>query len=343
MNIKKTLITVAQAAITLGILAWLFRNPERNREMWTAFTGASLGWVLLAVLMLGLVEVCAVVRWKILMDVQDLRLGWKRLTDLTMIGLFFNILMPGGTGGDVVKIFYLIKETPGKKGAAMLAAVMDRVLGLMAMMTLGGIMIALRYDWLTATKATSGLLLLLLGVFGSALSFLIISLVVTMMGWVNKLPERMPMRQHVVDLCAAYSLYGRAWKATLAAFLVSIPVHLCSFAVFYCVARSISSISDKVFLWDFLTITPIVNTLSAMPTSLGGVGVREGLFVQFLGLCGIDTGMATVISLMGYGVIFFWGLVGGIFYLFYRPSGGVSLEKMEAAVAKAEGEISPEQ
>src|SRR5690606_28832032 len=126
-HMKKTLLTVLQGAVTLGILLWLFRNPERNREMLNADTQAMAGWMRSGLGIFVVVELLAVVRWQVLLKVQGIVVGWWRLTALMTIGLFFNVFLPGGTGGDVVKIFYLLKETPGKKAAAMLAVVMDRV------------------------------------------------------------------------------------------------------------------------------------------------------------------------------------------------------------------------
>ncbi len=336
---KKALVTALQIAITVAILAWLFRDPAKNREMTAALAGANPFWIGISVVMYGLVELCALVRWQILLRVQEVSVGWLRLFALMMIGLFFNIFMPGGTGGDVVKIYYLLKETP-KKSAAMLAVLMDRLLGLMALIGIAGLVIGFRYDWLTQTKATSGLLWILLAIFGGSLFFFVACFVVTHLGWVHKLPARLPMRDKLVEISVAYNLYGHAWRSSLAALLFSVPVHLLSFSLYYCVARAFSEVAGKFSLPDFLAMMPIVNTLSAMPISIGGTGVREGLFVKLLGdLCGIGASMATIISLTGYLVLMFWGILGGIIYLFYRPSEHASLGQIRHEISDLEHKI----
>ena len=41
--------------------------------------------------------------------------------------MFYNQFLPGGTGGDIIKSYLLLKETPGKKTGALLAVVFDRI------------------------------------------------------------------------------------------------------------------------------------------------------------------------------------------------------------------------
>jgi len=318
---RKTLVTLLQIAITLFILGWLFRDPENNRRMWEAFTHADRFWLWIALVLFGMVEVAAVVRWQILLRVQGIAIGWGRLTALMMIGLFFNIFMPGGTGGDVAKIFYLLKETPGKKAAALLAVMVDRFVGLVGLIVIAAFVIYWRYDWLTQTPITSGLLFTLWALFGSALVFIAVSYSITRLGLVHKLPPRFPLRERLVEMSVAYNLYGRAWRSSLAALAISMATHFTLFIQFYFVAIAFRAAAVKVHFMDFISMMPMVNTLSAMPISIGGAGVREGLFVKLLGdLSQVDEATATIISLTGYMVIVLWGILGGVIYLFYRPS-----------------------
>jgi hypothetical protein len=66
---------------------------------------------------------------------------------------------------------------------------------------------------------------------------------------------------------------------------------------------------------------PIILTISAMPISVGGTGVREGLFAALLvPLCGISQAEAVTLSLTGFMLSAAWGAIGGGIYLLYRPS-----------------------
>ncbi len=90
---------------------------------------------------------------------------------LFIIGMFYNQFLPGGTGGDIVKTYLLWKETPGKKPGGLLAVLFDRMIGLIALIIITGILIFLRYDWLTSTKETAPYVWLVLAIFGSVRSF----------------------------------------------------------------------------------------------------------------------------------------------------------------------------
>ena len=42
---KKTLLPVIQILITVGLLCWIFRDPEQNRKMLAAIGKAKAEWV----------------------------------------------------------------------------------------------------------------------------------------------------------------------------------------------------------------------------------------------------------------------------------------------------------
>ena len=46
-----------------------------------------------------------------------IRLSFPRVAGLFLIGMFYNQFLPGGTGGDIIKSYLLLKETPDKKRA----------------------------------------------------------------------------------------------------------------------------------------------------------------------------------------------------------------------------------
>jgi uncharacterized membrane protein YbhN (UPF0104 family) len=84
----------------------------------------------------------------------------------------------------------------------------------------------------------------------------------------------------------------------------------------YCVIRAMGiPVADPVPLFAMIAM---VNMLVALPISVGGIGVRESLFVAYLGLLGVDPSHATAFSLTCFVMNLFWSLAGGPFYFLYR-------------------------
>ena len=338
---KKAALTTLQIAVTLAILYFIFRDPGKRAEMGQAVVNANPLWLLLGFFVYGGVEFCAALRWRVLLDVQGIVLGWTRLFALVMIGLFFNFFIPGGTGGDMVKVFYLLKETPGQRSNALLSVVVDRLIGLLSLILLAVGFVAAYWSWLTSTPATARyvwIVFLLLGLCSAALIF---SIVVTAFGWVHRLPAKMPGRDRLAELALGYGIFGRAWRSSLCSLGYSILVHLGYFLTYFCAAKAYASGDTRVpTLGEFFAIAPVVDTIVAMPISLGGIGVREGLFQVFLGeLCQVAGGVAVVISSTGYLLTFCWGLVGAVIYMFYRPSEHARLREMRRAVEAMEHSV----
>ena len=338
---RRALLTSLQILITVGILWFVFRDPAKRAAMGTALAHANPLWLLLGFALYGLVELCAAIRWQILLRVQKVHLSWARVFGLVMIGLFFNFFIPGGTGGDAVKIFYLLKETPGHRAGAVLSVLVDRLIGLLALIGLAAVLIALKWSWLMSDSETAHWVQIALAVLGAAFLFLGISCVITGFHLVHKLHARFPGRDKLAELALAYRHYGSQWPTSLAAFTLSIAAHAGYWGTFYCAARSFSGTAKNLPTFaEFFAVMPIVGTITALPISLGGIGWREVLFQTFLSnLCDATEGVAVAISSSGYCLTLAWGLIGGLMYLAYRPSAHAKLGEMRTEVAAFEHKV----
>jgi uncharacterized protein (TIRG00374 family) len=280
----------------------------------------------------------AVCRWQLLLRVQQINLGWHRVFMLLMVGLFFNFFAPGGTGGDMVKIFYLLKETPGRRAHAFLSVLVDRLIGIFSLVTLAGVLIATHWRWLMAAPEAAQYVWAALTILGVCLLGIGLSFVITGCGLVGRIPRKMPGRDTLAELALAYNVYGRAWRTMGAAWVISIAAHFGYFATFWCAAKAVGASGVKVpTMGELCAIMPIVNTIIALPISVGGVGVREGLFQVLLSnLAGVTEAVAVVVSSTGYLLTLAWGLAGGLLYILYRPSDHARLHDISAEVAAFE-------
>ena len=337
---KKILAAFFQIAVTVAVLFWVFHDPHKRAQMVVALGAADYRWIVAALAAYFVVEAAAAVRWWILLKVQQIHLSMWRVSGLFLIGMFYNQFLPGGTGGDIIKSYFLLKETPGKATGALLAVVFDRMVGLVALISITGTLIALRYDWLTQLQETKHLVWLLMAILASAILMLVTSIVISGFHLANQLPQRFPGREKLIELSAAYHLYARHWRATLVAFGASVIAHLATFATFLCVAFAFRA---NVGVIDFFAIMPIERTISSLPISFAGVGLREKIFqIMLHGLCGVPEAVAVLIGSMSFLVMLACSAPGGIVYFFYKPSGHkghVKLSEMRKEVATLEHEI----
>src|SRR3954465_6875333 len=95
-RMKKTILTLIQVSVTVGMLWWVFHDPVQRHAMREALHKANYGWVGLAILAYFLVEIAAAIRWQILLRVQKIHLTLPRISGLFLIGMFYNQVLPGG-------------------------------------------------------------------------------------------------------------------------------------------------------------------------------------------------------------------------------------------------------
>ncbi|MEY2543958.1 MAG: glycosyltransferase 2 family protein [Verrucomicrobiota bacterium] len=337
---KKILVTIIQLSVT-GLLLWyVFHDANQRQQMKVALAAADYRWVGAAILAYLLVEIAAAIRWQILLRVQKIRLNFPRLSGLFLIGMFYNQFLPGGTGGDIIKSYLLLKETPEHKAGALLAVVFDRLIGLVALVAITVTLVSMRFDLLSRTQETRNLLWLLLIVLGVSISALIASFIVSGFNLFHLLPHKFPGREKLIEIAAAYHLYARHWVATFFAFAVSLVAHLATFTTFLCVAYAFHA---GVKLIDFFAVLPVERTLTALPISFAGVGLREQILqIMLHNLCDVPIAVAKLIGTMSFLVILVCCAPGGIVYFFYKPSGvakRVGIREMQREVATAEHEI----
>jgi uncharacterized protein (TIRG00374 family) len=337
---KKILVSLFQVTVTVAVLFWVFHDPNKRAQMVLALRLADYRWIVAAIFAYGIVELSAATRWQILLKVQGINLSIPRMSGLFFIGMFYNQFLPGGTGGDIIKSYYLLKETPSKKAGALLAVLFDRLIGLVALVTLTAVLIFLRYDWLAQTNDTRRYLWFVLILLGGSILGLLTTFVISGFNLVHLLPKQFPARDKLIEVSAAYHLYAKHWSGTLLAFATSLVAHLATFATFLFVAFTLRA---NVRFIDFFAVMPIERTISAMPISFAGEGPREHVLqVMLNGLCGVPEGVAALIGTMSFLVILFCCLPGGFVYLFYKPSGVVApvrLRDMQHEVAALEHEI----
>jgi hypothetical protein len=165
-TLKRVGILLLQFFVTAAGLWYVFHEPQKRAQIAVALKQADRIWLILGWLCYSVVEILATVRWQILLRIQGIRLSWLRAGAIVMIGLFFNQFLPGGIGGDAMRLYFVFKLAPGRKVSATLSVAMDRLLGLLTLLFLSGMSLSLRFNALTRSSPSPHIVYLVLALLG---------------------------------------------------------------------------------------------------------------------------------------------------------------------------------
>jgi glycosyltransferase 2 family protein len=321
---KRAGIFLLQLLVAAAGIFYVFHSAHKRHQVMEALRHSHWDWLVAGWLCYGAVELLATVRWQILLRVQGIVLGWLRAWAIVVIGLFFNMFLPGLVGGDAMRLYFVFRKAPQQKTRATLSVVMDRLIGLFSLLCLALVVVGFRLRWLSQFRATAHVTYVALVILGSAVVGMVLLFVVEELGLTRRLPKRMPFRKTIVSAGDALDVYRKRLPLTLAAFAVTLVSHAAYYMSYYCAMRSLAGAeTHAASVIDFFSIMPLVNTITGVPISFGGTGVRETLFQTLLGrLTGMPGALAAFAASLGFAIQASWGIVGAAAYLLIRSKSG---------------------
>ncbi len=81
----------------------------------------------------------------------------------------------------------------------------------------------------------------------------------------------------------------------------------------YFIGMSLGITVNVIYYFVFF---PIVNTISVLPISIGGLGVRDNAAVFLFATIGVAADRVAAMTLLNFAFLFFVGLIGGGIYGF---------------------------
>ena len=266
-------------------------------------------YLLIALLLLPISYFITSRRWHMLLETVDIHIGQGRAFALNMVGAFYNSFMPGSTGGDLIKAYYAARHTPHRTRAIM-SVIIDRILGLLALIILGGVMAAMQYKIPTCQHVAviSGLLILAT-VIGLWVFYHPALRRKTGLDWLIK---RMPMQNQVHRAVETMEIYGRRPWIALAAIVMTFPVHMTTIVSATFAGKAFGLPLSALYYW---AIVPVITLVGAIPISPQGVGVMEPLAVELTRRQGVTVSQAFALVMAIRFCQIFWNLVASIFVL----------------------------
>ena len=283
-----------------------------------SFRRVNLIWFGLAIGSVGLVTLCAIIRWQWILRVQGLELTFWRACSITFVGMFFNAFMLGATGGDVMKAWYVAHETHHKKAEAVATVIVDRIIGLLGLFVVALVMMGTFYHRVFDDLRLRTFAIITLGV---VFATVLITIAGLWKGAADRFPvvrdwlKKLPKYDTLCRMVEAYRVYASHPAVLIKTSLVTIGVHVFSMLTIVCVGKGLGIQASIV---DYFLYLPIINSVAAIPITISGFGVREGMYVAMFSRVGVPGAAALAMSLLGYLATLFWSIVGAGFYLTYR-------------------------
>ncbi|MEO5666865.1 MAG: lysylphosphatidylglycerol synthase domain-containing protein, partial [Bdellovibrionota bacterium] len=122
--------------LALALLGFVIRSGKIDVEQLKIFLKSPVVGLLCCGITFFWYSLCFL-RWKILLKSQSISVSFKTVFQLGMLGQFFQTFMPGTVGADLAKAVYIGKHFPAQKLKAVFSVIVDRGVGLYAILVLG--------------------------------------------------------------------------------------------------------------------------------------------------------------------------------------------------------------
>lgn len=324
---KEKLTTAVKAAISLGLMAYLFyrflSDPQDRAVLVDTLTTANYGYLLLALALYVVAVITNAVKWYILLRAQGIPVPLKAVTNYTFVGFFFNNFLPANVGGDVMRGFGLARYTERSAEAAV-SVIVDRIIGLAAFMftavvaALIAVNIIPRQGQFGDNAIIQNLvqveiisivgMVVITGGFAVLLSHRLRKLVGKIFE-ISFLTPLQPLYQRISD---AFEAYRYQYSALFWAFCVGVGTVLLTGVVDVAIVAGLHGEISPIYIFLF---NPIIAVTLIAPISIGGLGAMSALYVYFYGLVGVPETLAFALSLVKQAITYLGSLPGGLLWL----------------------------
>ena len=268
-------------------------------------------------------------RWHLLCRAVDINIGVARAFVVNMVGAFYNTFLPGSTGGDIVKAVYAARLAPNHRTRAVMTVFIDRVIGLLGLIILGGTMAA--YLALSPHPPNDPVARRCAQVAVGALAIIaatVMGLVVLYTPFIRRLTgfdfvlARLPgkVRERAEKALHTLELYRRRPGMVLVALLITFPVHITVIASAMLCGMAFGLPLTPGYYW---VVVPVVVLAGAIPISPQGAGVMEFFAILLTRKQGATVSQAFALTMSIRLVQILWNLVGGLFVIrggFHAPT-----------------------
>jgi uncharacterized membrane protein YbhN (UPF0104 family) len=289
-KLKRLLKTLLKFAVTAAALYFVLRKIN-VADILELYRQSNLFYILAALVAFSFSKLVSAIRLNMFFSAIGLKLDEKTNIRLYLLGMFYNLFLPGGIGGDGYKI-YLLQKTYQTGTKKIFGAVLaDRLSGMVALVVLALVGISF-------LNLKSAIQLSIVNCQLSIFNFAFILIPVVLLGY-----------YFFIKFIYPYFL-----KINLVTYLYAFAVQLLQVACAWLLLLALGETENHL---AYIVIFLVSSAVAVLPISIGGVGVRELTFLYGSQLLNVDINIAVGISFLFYLITALVSL-GGVWFVF-RP------------------------
>lgn len=310
------------------------RSEKFVPGFWTLLKGINRSLLVIALAVYPISVLLLAWRWQLLLRTHDLDPGYMEALRLNWIGLFTNFVLPGSTGGDLIKGVCIYRRSPGKRVAAVMTVLVDRVVGLISLMIIGTVAALIQADdgdLKGISQTTSWILVAIMG--GGAIFF---SARLRRLLKIAEIVERLPFKKRIQEVDQSVFHYRHHLWLLGGNVAISFLIHATTIFCIYLIGRSLRLTVPLMFYFEAL---PVIFTAGAFFPSIGGLGILESLFAHFFMSQGTTASSAVALCILYRLMILVGSLPGAIFT--YREFSAHGIPKLTGDDELGESDSTP--
>lgn len=313
---------IFKLAISIFILVYLILKINLD-ELKSSLIAANWVYIVLALCIYIAGQVLNSYKWALLVKTKGVVIPFWNLCSYYFMGMFLNLFLPSIIGGDIPRGYYLYKDHGSSSGdgaphitvsEAISTVMMQRATGVFALIIIASIMYFIFFfrNPILAKYApnaeVSGLL--------TTIFFVLIIGLVAGTIFIYRFkpnpnrPESSSKLRIFLNDIGGYLHHPKTLNLViLYSFIFQASVVFVNIVIG-------KAINATVPLTYYFVAIPIIALLAALPISFNGMGVREGAYVFFLGLVGVDKSVAFSIALLWLFIVIASSLLGAPIFIF---------------------------
>jgi uncharacterized protein (TIRG00374 family) len=307
---KKWVSFTLRVLITLLLFVLLFRSLSWATLL-AAIAHANHVFILLSLPVGTLGLIVSACQWQYLLRAEQIHAGLLKLVKLYLIGTGFSHFLPTGMGGDVVKAFYVGRESGNYAGSAS-AVVMTRLTGFFGMQLVAFSALLIWHAYFNRALVLSAILLSLLvgGMIGGVVTLTAVLPRILKKSWTKNriLANVIPVGDALISAMKRPRLL-----ATVT--LIGVVFWILSALNYYVYAQALRL---NVPLYFYFVAIPVASLVAFLPITINGFGLRESAFVYIFATMRVPAATSLLLALLMDVQVLFFGAIGGFLYLTMR-------------------------